>query len=600
MFAYDADAGLMWFGVNGMWNDGANPALGTNSDWTSLPTTGLAPFAGVYGTAIKMDLNFGQKPFKYAPPDGFQPVNTANTRPTKVISRPEQYVGIITYVGNDGTQNVSFGSTMSFDGNPDLVWIKAMDDAYGPAIFDTIRGVNKRLRTDSAEDEQDMTTGLTSFDHNGFTVGSHNSVNESPDDYVAWCWKAGGNKNTFNVDDVGHASASDVGMNVGGQNSNAYDTSAIWSGMMSGTSNSGVYTSLFDGTDGPSAGYEQPSDGNTLTFTPTGGITASRSIEIYVHQSADTYAGSADITVNGTSIKTGNVQSTLGTGSESGYVNIGTKSLTTLTWSNPSGSNNDYRLMAVRVDGKILVDSNQTPPNVPSIAATGCSVGTKQGFSIIRYVGNNTLGATVPHGLTQAPDFFVTKADYDSREWQVYHKSLGGTQPIRLNTSQAAQSANAAYFNDTTPSSSVVTFGNGGDANQGGATPLTYVMYAWHDVPGLQKFGSFTGNADSGGNGPYVELGFRPALVWFKATTGTQPWNAFDSERGKINPIDEGLLINSADNQFTGTARVDYLSNGFKVRAPSGGNPNVATTYIYCAWAEAPSVDLFGGGANAR
>ena len=26
-------------------------------------------------------------------------------------------------------------------------------------------------------------------------------------DYVAWCWKAGGNKNTFNVDDVGYASA---------------------------------------------------------------------------------------------------------------------------------------------------------------------------------------------------------------------------------------------------------------------------------------------------------------------------------------------------------------------------------------------------------
>ena len=28
--------------------------------------------------------------------------------------------------------------------------------------------------------------------------------------------KDGGNKNTFNVDDVGYASASDVGMNVGG------------------------------------------------------------------------------------------------------------------------------------------------------------------------------------------------------------------------------------------------------------------------------------------------------------------------------------------------------------------------------------------------
>ena len=44
-------------------------------------------------------VNFGQKPFKFSPPDGFQPLNTANTRPVKVISRPDQYVGVTTYTG---------------------------------------------------------------------------------------------------------------------------------------------------------------------------------------------------------------------------------------------------------------------------------------------------------------------------------------------------------------------------------------------------------------------------------------------------------------------------------------------------------------------
>ena len=37
------------------------------------------------------------------------------------------------------------------------------------------------------------------------------------------------NKGTFNVDDVGYANASDVGMNVGAQNSSFYDTSDTWS-----------------------------------------------------------------------------------------------------------------------------------------------------------------------------------------------------------------------------------------------------------------------------------------------------------------------------------------------------------------------------------
>ena len=333
-------------------------------------------------------------------------------------------------------------------------------------------------------------------------------------DYVAWCWKAGGSKNTFNIDGEGHASASDVNMNVGGQNSNAYNTSAIWSGMMSGTSNSGVYTSLFNGTDGDAAGYEQPSDGNTLTFTPTGGITASSSIEIYVYQSSSTYSGSADITVNGTSIKTGVVQSALGTGAAGGYVNIGTKSLTTLTWSNPSGSNNDYRLMAIRVDGKILVDSNQTPPNLPSIAPSGCSVGTKQGFSIIKYEGNGTSGATLPHGLTQAPDFAMVKNLEETESWGVYHSSQGGRNYAFLNVNNAF-SESSALWNNTSPGAAGITLGNYNGTNK---DDIDFIAYLWHDVPGLQKFGSYVGNENTGGNGPFVELGFRPALLWLKRT----------------------------------------------------------------------------------
>ena len=39
---------------------------------------------------------------------------------------------------------------------------------------------------------------------------------------------------------------------------------------------------------------------------------------------------------------------------------------------------------------------------------------------------------------------------------------------------------------------------------------------------------------------------------------------------------------------------IDRLSNGFKLRS-TGANSNASETYIYCAWAEAPSIDLYGG-----
>jgi hypothetical protein len=51
--------------------------------------------------ASKLTANFGQKPFKFPPPAGFQPLNAANVRPETVITRPDQYVGVTTYTGDD-------------------------------------------------------------------------------------------------------------------------------------------------------------------------------------------------------------------------------------------------------------------------------------------------------------------------------------------------------------------------------------------------------------------------------------------------------------------------------------------------------------------
>ena len=45
---------------------------------------------------------------------------------------------------------------------------------------------------------------------------------------------------------------------------------------------------------------------------------------------------------------------------------------------------------------------------------------------------------------------------------------------------------------------------------------------------------------------------------------------------------------------------VDFLSNGFKVRA-SGGSLNSGTNIVtYAAWAEAPTSNLYGAGSNAK
>ena len=56
----------------------------------------VTPGFGLHAaTTNSLDVNFGQKPFKFPPPDGFRPLNIANTSPETVIARPNQYFNII-------------------------------------------------------------------------------------------------------------------------------------------------------------------------------------------------------------------------------------------------------------------------------------------------------------------------------------------------------------------------------------------------------------------------------------------------------------------------------------------------------------------------
>ena len=133
-------------------------------------------------------------------------------------------------------------------------------------------------------------------------------------------------------------------------------------------------------------------------------------------------------------------------------------------------------------------------------------------------------------------------------------------------------------------------------------TSSSFVLYAWHDVPGLQKFGKYTGSGIS--DGTFVELGFRPAVVLVKSSsTAGQEWVLWDDERSKYNINQTALYVESDTNESgAGTSRmVDFLSNGFKLRnGASGATDYSGRTYIYAAWAHQPMNNLYGAQSNAR
>ena len=98
---------------------------------------------------------------------------------------------------------------------PDLVWIKERNSTANHYLFDTVRGATKNLHSNTTDSEATDVNSLTSFDYQGFTIGSDAEINTSSNTYVSWNWKAGGKANTFNVDGTGYASMTAAGLTDG-------------------------------------------------------------------------------------------------------------------------------------------------------------------------------------------------------------------------------------------------------------------------------------------------------------------------------------------------------------------------------------------------
>ena len=113
---------------------------------------------------------------------------------TNGLDNPELYFQTKLYTGN-GTAIGSGGLTVTFDGSenmqPDWVWIKNRDGTDWHDLFDSVRGVTKRLYSNSTNAENTNTEGLTAFGTNGFTVGNSGDVNTNTNNHVSWNWKAG-------------------------------------------------------------------------------------------------------------------------------------------------------------------------------------------------------------------------------------------------------------------------------------------------------------------------------------------------------------------------------------------------------------------------
>ena len=232
---------------------------------------------------------------------------------------------------------------------------------------------------------------------------------------------------------------------------------------------------------------------------------------------------------------------------------------------------------------------NGTASNTDGTITSTVSANQTAGFSVVGYTGNGTAGATVGHGLGVAPDMIIVKNRDSTEQWIVYDQYNGGTKYLLLNSANAVATSSGAW-NNTNPSSTVVTLGGGGFGTNVSSNAM--IMYAFAEVEGFSKIGKYTGNGSA--DGPFIWCGFRHAFVLVKNSSLSESWLLYDSERNTYNAASKLLVPNLTNAEFTSGYDIDILSNGFKLRA--SGAPNASgSTYIFMAFAENP----FGGSGVA-
>jgi hypothetical protein len=226
--------------------------------------------------------------------------------------------------------------------------------------------------------------------------------------------------------------------------------------------------------------------------------------------------------------------------------------------------------------------------NDGTIQGANCmvSANTEAGFSIVKYTGNATAGATVGHGLSSAPDLIIVKLLDSTKNWYVFSELLGQSggeyQYLELNTSEDATTfVNQEVWNGDLPTSDLFTL-TGGSADN--STNNDYIAYCWHSVEGYSKIGTYSGNNNT--NGPEITTGFKPSWIMIKRLdVSGHSWLIYDSVRSGSDFADDLLYANLSNSENPLSNRFEFKDTSFKILTNNAShNASGTDNFLYMAF----------------
>lgn len=231
------------------------------------------------------------------------------------------------------------------------------------------------------------------------------------------------------------------------------------------------------------------------------------------------------------------------------------------------------------------------------------SANASVGFSLTKYTGTGSAGATIPHGLGKKPEVIqfipISEAESGIMAVEVPNRNemkfangdvfIGGLGTG--GTDAKAQRTNV--LNSTDPTKTLITLGTNGGCNKNNQS---FLAIAWRSVKGVSKAGFYHGVGNASHNmNVFIYTGFKPGLIFIKnMTTGSTPFNVFNllyhindnSSGGRRFTNPKGQDISFAGGTANGRDTDIYMfSNGFRIGNQDNTMGGAGQNYFYIAWA---------------
>ena len=267
---------MYWRNDGGAWVNSADPVAGSGG-WGTGGTSGylITPKSGHYHFAVGrwnpgtnvFVMNFGQDGtfagnetaagnaddngygnFLYDVPAGFLALCTKNIPDCAVI--PSEHFGVmLTTIGAGARTFASHGIPAGAKFAPEMIWLKSRATTHNHHLCDVIQGVEKSLQPNVGDIQATgETTGLTSFDADGFTLGNDGSYAQtSGDGMVYWNWKLGGTPTADNSAGAG-ATPTANSVKIDGANLGSALAGSIAVTKLSANTTAGISVGIWNGS----------------------------------------------------------------------------------------------------------------------------------------------------------------------------------------------------------------------------------------------------------------------------------------------------------------------------------------------------------------